>query len=223
MSSITADLSAKPTSAEVTPKTWWQWLVMFPAIAVPLYTAAPIWMDKATALLKEYNDQTTAQAEEQLALSIKNRTCMLDSMGDPQPVEVGDGTKVSGTVCRSGDVFIQGADNRQNLGLYWVPLDVIEKRIAVSKANAHEATGVSFPEPSAPNIAGITRISDVHGPGGAYAYTARLIQTPSMICKPKVTGRFLTRRMQNPIGCYDQVVDMANGMVVRTYPAPCIC
>ena len=84
MSSITADLSAKPTSAEVTPKTWWQWLVMFPAIAVPLYTAAPIWMDKATALLKEYNDQTTAQAEEQLALSIKNRTCMLDSMGEKE-------------------------------------------------------------------------------------------------------------------------------------------
>jgi len=223
MSSITVDLPVKPTGAEVTPRNWRQWLVMFPVIAAPLYTAAPIWMDKATAIIKEYNDQTTAEAEEQLALAQKNRTCMLDNMANPQHIQLEDGTKVNGTVCKSGDAFIQGADNQQNLGLYWVPLDAIEKRIATSKANAHGVTAVSFLEPSAPNAAGLTRIGDVRKPGGAYYHSPERIQATSMICKPRVNGRFLTRRLQSPNDCYDQVLDLANGAVVRIYAAPCIC
>ena len=47
-----------------------------------------------------------------------------------------------------------------------------------------------------------------------------LAQTATVLCT-RMDGRYLTRRVQTPEGCFDEVIDTYTGAVVSRKSAPC--
>ena len=47
--------------------------------------------------------------------------------------------------------------------------------------------------------------------------------TVTVICTTRIDDRHVRQRIRRPDGCFDQVIDLANGAVVSSTSTPCSC
>ncbi|HEU4969498.1 hypothetical protein [Sphingomonas sp.] len=193
----------KPRGKE--PQTWWQWLLVYPALVIALITAVPNWVEKYRSARLGLNGKTVAEAEQQNDLWKRNLACAsapFSWYSNPSNV------KVDATICDSGDILVRASTPSNGQFFKWVPIDdVVAQKTQVA----------SLIESAARAAAARGPISRPDRPGGV-----QLAQmNAQVICQKFLNPRYLLRRVQTPQGCFDEVIDTYNGAAVQRTPAPC--
>ena len=203
-----------PGTATTQPHAWWQWLMIYPALGSALITALPDWIDRGRAYLNGVNAPKYSIAEQQLALWKKNISCH----GAPtifHPTQAN--AKVDATICKkSGDVFIQVEAFGRPKIIHWVGLDEILGidtkpslgLIPGARAAATEAN-INFSDAEAPMQSRDPRLIRAQA------------QYTNIVCQKFIDQRFVLRHLQTPQGCFDEIIDTLNGVVVKRTPTPC--
>jgi hypothetical protein len=183
------------------PARWWQWLLIYPTLALSLVAAAPDWIDKFRA---PAGAERASDADKQNRLWQKNAACAaLPFKGFLNPSNIA----VDATICNSGDILVH-AVTPDNAQIYkWFGLDDVLPRAI--------ETG---PIPSAHAATLTTLVSPPFGTVQQPSFRLAQFQV-NVICQ-RFNGRYLTRRISTPQGCFDEVIDTYNGAVVSRNPAP---
>ena len=207
-------------------------LLLVPAILVPLISAVPVWFDKGMAFYKDIKSGSAAEAEQQIKVASRNITCL----NAPYRYYQSATSKLSidGTICKTGDVLVRVFDEQNEGAIYWVPADLLRDRIDYSRSRIQATT-----PPAAATPASLT-IWSSHGTLSPYLRPAvatdgwptrsspywQLTQaggSVTVLCSQKIDDRHIRQRIRRPDGCFDQVIDLANGAVVSLTSAPCTC
>lgn len=184
------------------PKRWWQWLLVYPGLAVSIIGAIPTYMEA----FKSYNlgvpFGSSFDAQEQTRLWQENFECAkkanFSTTINKNNVEIGS------TVCESGDVLLRGKRPEWNLPqLRWVSWDEVAPSDKTSK-DFHTLFYIN-------NL--------------AYAGESdRLVLTQaptSVLCQRWVGPGRLLQRIGTNRGCFDQVINTYNGWIISIRQAPC--
>ncbi len=200
---MTKSSSSEADGAKGGPTKWWQWIIIYPTLAVSILSAAPQWVDKAQAMFNGVEDRSWEQAKAQQEAWRDNLTCSaapFDWYSTPENL------KVDATICNSGDIFVRVATPRQGNFYQWVLLDAIvqdKKTASLPFLSSAHAAG-----PATWRTEGMTRIA-----ASAAA---------TVVCQAFMPdGRTLKRHVSTPQGCFDEYVDTYTGQVTRSEPAPC--
>ncbi|QXQ05741.1 hypothetical protein KX816_16200 [Sphingosinicellaceae bacterium] len=205
-------------------------LLLVPAIIVPLISAVPVWFDKGMAFYKDIKSGSAAEAEEQIKVASRNITCL----NAPYRYYQSATSKLSidGTICKTGDVLVRVFDEQNEGAIYWVPAELLRDRIDYSRSRIRAVTPAVTPA-SATMWSSQGRVSPYLRPAVATdGWPARanpywqLTQmqnggSVTVLCSQKIDDRHIRQRIRRPDGCFDQVLDLANGAVVSLTPAPC--
>ena len=186
----------------------WQSILIYPTLAIALITAVPQWIEKYQAYRLDIAKDRVAAALRQNELWSKNLSCS----GAPfawysNPSDI----KIDATICNSGDIFVQAVTPDNKRHMHWVPLDEVVTKVAavdnsvIPSANAATLPGLALP--------GVSR------PAAPLFHRA---QTATVLCQKFLDNRRLLRRIQTPEGCFDEIIDTFNGVVVEKKPAPCV-
>lgn len=186
------------------PTSWWQWVLIYPTLALSLFSAAPQWIDKFKA---PPGATSASEADKQNRLWQKNAACAaLPFKGFLNPSNVA----VDATICNSGDILVQAVTPENRQVYKWFALEDVLPRPSdggvIPAANA--ATLRSQPLPA---------IMTLQRPKMSLAQFQVTVLCQSM------DGRYLKRRISTPQGCFDEVIDTYTGSVVSRNPAPCQC
>ena len=186
------------TDPKPTPKKWWQWLLLYPALGISLLGAVPTYMEAARSFQLGVPFGRSFDATEQNKLWQENFQCTqkatFNTITNKHNVEIG------AAVCESGDVLLRGRrpewDRPQ---LRWVSWD----ELVVGSAKTEAAILNFF--------------------GTAYASErGNFIPTQARVmCQRWVGNGLLLQRVATPSGCFDQVVNTFSGWIVSNRPAPC--
>ena len=185
------------------PFRWWQWILVYPTLAISLSAAAPEWLDKYWA---PEGATSASEAEKQNRLWQKNASCAaLPFKGFLNPGNV----KVDATICNSGDILVH-AVTPENAQVYrWFAIDDVLPKADdgsfIPRAQAATLTA-TFPSPN----------------GSIQQPAVKLAQFQVTVICQKFNGRYLMRRISTPQGCFDEVIDTFNGAVVSRNQAPCV-
>lgn len=202
-------------------------LLLVPAIVVPLISAVPVWFDKGVAFWKDYRFSSAREAEDQIRIASRNITCLNAPYKYYQST-----TKLSidGTICKTGDVLVRVFDESNEGAIYWVPAELLKARIDYSRAKVSGAVTAAAPGLAPATWRGGAQaaylVPAVAAGGGWNARPNPLLyyaDTVTVLCSQKIDDRHIRQRIRRPDGCFDQVIDLANGAVVSLTPAPCSC
>ena len=225
-----APLISQPAAASPSGRVSLRQLLLVPAIVVPLITAVPQWVDKGVAYYKDFSSGSAAETEQQIALASRNLSCL----NAPYRYYQSASTKLSidGTICKTGDVLVRVVDEKNEGGIYWVPAEVLRQRIVYSRSKINSA-------PRPPDLAPASAttwssqgalppylrpaIASDGWPARSSPYFQLTQGSVTVLCSQKIDDRHIRQRIHRPDGCFDQVLDLANGAVVSLTPAPCTC
>ena len=196
-----------------TPKRWWQWLLVYPALGISLVTAAPKWTDGVLAAYHNVQNRSYSEAKLQADRWAKNLPCTAFPL-NYNSTEAG--VRLDATICNSGDIFVRASTPDNKSHFYWVPVErVVGKEVRepslLSGAQAAEA-----PSGGARISGAVTREND------SRANLFMRVQF-AVLCQRFIDQRHVVRRISTPQGCFDQVVDTYTGQVVSMQSAPCAC
>lgn len=215
MTDMTHDASAP--SASSVPRSWWQWVLIYPTVAVALITAAPTWADAWFAFREGLRITDVDDAVKQHEFWTKNLECTaapFDWVENPNRI------KIDGTICPSGDVMIRLSTPMRGDFIRGIFVeDLIAQQTAwtgPSLMTAHAATRdwpgdwpENWPEP-------MTRLLE-HNDA-----TDRLAQSATVICQKFLRdNRTVLRHIRVGSACYDERVDTYTGQVTSKEAVQC--
>lgn len=197
----------KPNDIAPKPRTWWQWLLVYPAVLTVLAGALPTlsnavqsWFIMATPVPLNKVDE----AKEQLALLKANLPCTQEAAKNP--MRSYNSILIGAKVCDSGDVVI--VSQNASLGQFPNPVIVPWKRI-VSLGYGEQLSMLSHLSPFS----------------SAYAQAAgQAAEGPGwrLICQRLDDHGNLLRRFKTPGGeCADILSNVLSRKILRQTPAPC--
>jgi len=179
------------------PDKWWQWVIIYPTLALSLISAVPKWADSARGWwigVVSYTDAMRANE-----LWTKNASCVgLNSKGMMAPSKVA----VDATICNSGDILVHAMTQQNKEVFKWLPLDDVVRPARGWAGFVPAAQAATMP------VAGVQQ-------GNAAASFATTV-----ICA-RNDGRYLHRRVSTPEGCFDEVIDTFTGALMSRKSAPC--
>jgi hypothetical protein len=188
------------TEEEQAPRTWWQWLLIFPTFAIALVTAVPQWAQMAQNWRSDIPLNEIDAAKAQSALFKKNLSCTTAPMDSfyitPKKV------KVDATICASGDVYVRMITPENAAFVHWVEVD---------KAPNSEISSLFSSEAFASETT-------------EYTIAQNLPQDTSqgsVICQRFLDDRNLLRVVSLNGACFDEVVDTFKGITVSQTASEC--
>jgi hypothetical protein len=217
MAETDADTARKPADK---PRIW-QYLLV-PGIIAPLYTAVPVWFDKGIAAWNDYKSGSAIEAQKQMQLAAANMNCLNAPYRYYESV---NRLKIDGTICKSGDILVRAMDEEQHPAIYFVAGDIIRDRIKLSHSAARgDAAVPTSAQLDTTRSAMFRRLALTYTLGdGSQAMLQPVQYQVVVLCSQQINQRYLKQRIRRPDGCFDQVIDLANGAVVQITPAPCQC
>ncbi len=104
------------------PFKWWQWLLMYPTLAVAIIGAIPQYQSWWQAHKLKVPANRVSQAEEQLALWNKNAECTKKEI--PYSIKTIRNELIETTVCPSGDMLVKlQKPDKQTADSRWIGFD----------------------------------------------------------------------------------------------------
>ena len=187
------------------PKKWWQWVLVYPAVATTLLASAPTYLELARSTAFGVPLWKSSDAAEQHELWRRNLDCTtapFDWLTTPTNI------KVDATICESGDVVVRakvpGARSGEESFYRWVPVSQL----------VNPVSAFPFARPAyAANQPPVDRKYHDREP--------ILMAQLRVLCQRWLDRVLLLRRVATPRGCVDEVVNTYTGYVVRVQPAPC--
>ena len=189
--------AVRPTATDgkaPTPQTWWQWLLVYPALVGLLLTAVPQWVTVVQAWFEDIPSAQLAEAKRQSELWKDNLDCTsapMEFFSNP------DNIKVDATICKSGDVFVRifTPDNKGRY--YWVDIETLLNSSMVSNS--------------------------IFAAYASEAITAPMLMAQSsfVMCQRFLDQRYLLRVLNVGGACFDETVDTFTGAVVSKSASQC--
>ena len=179
------------------PKRWWQWVLMYPTVAVALVGLVPgsfeLWRVIQTG--GEVPIFQTKDAVVQMELWEKNANCL--TTVEMIEVKATDAVIVGARICPSGDIQISGRFPGSLPKFRWIALRHVIQAETVSLSLFPEAVASEY-------------YLDQQAGG-------------KVLCQKWVgNGLLLQRIYWAPTNsCYDNVINTYNGVMVSSHPAPC--
>lgn len=206
MNAVTAGTPATVAApaAEGKPTKWWQWIIVYPALAMSLSGNVPAVMRQIEAWMKDAPADRITQLQNQLRLLKENLPCTQEAMNHASTMR-NSNVAIGTAVCERGDVAIVAQN--PDLGTYPVPVIVPFDQLLPKPEGKATAWNLLLP------------ISTAHAQERVWPPS----QLATVICQrpPDAGGNFL-RRIKKPDGqCADVVTNVYSGKVVRETPAPC--
>jgi hypothetical protein len=176
------------------PHTWWQWLLLYPALIITLISSVPTYLELFWSFKLGVPYGQSDLAKQQNYLWGKNFSC---TKAETNWVRTENNYDIDATICDSGDILVWVKGPRGEPRATWVPVDglIDSSRHAffVSSAFADMRDTTSHIDQS----------------GG------------TVICQRFIGQGRLLRRIQTSNGCFDQVINTYTGQVIQQGPAPC--
>ncbi len=203
----------KEDTENVKPKKWWQWVFLYPTVAVTLISAIPTIIKAFDSFKMDVPFSQVEEAKLQQKMWTENFDCLRTAVFYRVVNKVG--SAIESAVCESGDVLIRGKrpewSGFQYRWVSWADVaPVIQNQNSGALANKVEQANAVF--------------NAVYRPGNDNGLTVLKIQYgPQLICQAFVGPNLLRQRFMTPSGCFDQIINTYSGWVVGTSPAPCSC
>ncbi len=174
---------------------WWQWVLLYPTLAITLISAVPTWLDKYQSVRLGVSRQHLAIAEEQNTLWQVNFECARAQ--DIQAIRNTRNVEVGAQVCPTGDVLIRlKLPDSEHPKIRWVSARSLEQQAFFSL-----------------------------GPAAAYAAPREggPSQGPQSVVDQRwlKPGLLKQRVRQGGSGCVDLVINTYTGNVVSQTPVAC--
>ena len=215
---------AAATGPATHPKTWWQWMLLYPALLLAFLTAVPDWVDRGLAMWNGVLEERMSEAIARMHLFERNSACMSAPYNlYPEPTQ---GRKIDATLCPTGDIYVRVLipDDNSKLAkmvdgqLYrersdFVSLDkfvVDAEKFAGLDLFGLTATAATLPQ-STPQI-------DFRPNGDLVPVQD---QFALVVCQKFVDERNLLRHLQVEGQCFDETVDTYTGVTVSRVPVAC--
>lgn len=212
MRKVVARVNADGESADAAaraPRRWWQWMLVYPALAVALVSAIPTYVEIFYSKKYEVPFGQSAAAKQQNDLWQRNLSC---SAAPFDGLKTDFNVEVDAIICRSGDVLVRvRAPN--NASFYrWVPVDMfpIKSASAFPWSEAYAADRLPLL---------LAQAQDRPAP---VVICQRFLEPGKVLRRVRETA---AQRGSRPDGasdrCYDEVINSYNGQVLRRAPARC--
>lgn len=193
-------MPAKAKTASSGPNKWWQWILIYPTLAISVASAAPEWVKTYKAFSLGVSKEQVASTDLQSALWRKNFDCTqspYEYFENPAKV------KVDATICKTGDVLVRYFTPDSRSGEYFVSIrDVVEK-----SGNLASVFDASF-------------IATAH----AARLTPKAMPTQgsaNVICQRFDDDRYVVRHVSVDGVCYDERIDTFTGSIVDRRQTSC--
>ncbi len=178
----------------VKPRSWWQWFVLYPALATSVLAAIPTIVESVKSFRLGVGYGESAIAEQQNLLWRKNMTCAqspFDWFVNQNNVHI------DATICRSGDVLVRVQRPDKQYFFRWVQVDsVVEDKKAAARPSLMSTAFASEP--------------------------VVVAQAQPPMCQYFVQQGIVALRYWSPAGCFEDLVNTFTGQVVGRRPAPCM-
>jgi hypothetical protein len=198
----------KPVAAEFPsktdfPKRWWQWLLLYPGVAVAIIGAVPTYIEAFKSYTLGVPFGRSFDAREQNRLWQENFDCA--QRANFSPIINKKKVEIASVVCESGDILLRGKrPDWEQPQLRWVSWNEVAPTHTVAKKSLALLDVIKSANASEPS-------------------PLILAQAPvtSVLCQRWVSPGQLLQRVATRDGCFDEVINTYNGRVIRRHPAPC--
>jgi hypothetical protein len=119
--------AADAEPASPAPRRWWQWFLVYPAVAVALVSAIPTYIELFNSSKFDVPFGQSSLAKQQNDLWERNLTCSAAPL-DPFVNEYN--VEVDAIICKSGDVLVRVRTPNKKTFYRWVPVDAFPIRSA---------------------------------------------------------------------------------------------
>lgn len=197
------------------PKRIWQWLIIYPSLAIAVLTAVPEWINAGTAMLNGLKPSQMAEAGTQSKFWARNLKCtesVFEWVENPQNV------KVDGTICPSGDIMVRievpNKDGHYKGSIRGILIDDILQQTKESSlslvSSAHAAVNPAAPL-TQPSIRTLAR-----------RVLAQNSKFAVVVCQKFLSDKRTIKRHVKVSGqCYDEYVDTYTGNIKRRQKTSC--
>jgi len=190
------------------PTNWWQWLLLYPAFAVALLTAAPEWFDRIERLYKETFQSGYVEETKLVEFMRQNPECVASPI---VWVEATNQTKVDGTICSgTGDVWLRilGANG---LAAY-KGIDISDLLESLGDQSTSLLLTAAW--------AGERDRLGPRAPAAKNQSNWRMAQFAIVVCQ-EFSGDRIIRHLRTGNICYDEIIDSRTGVVISKAQVPC--
>lgn len=187
------------TNEDQSPRTWWQWVFLYPALVIAIITAVPQWVQSAVNWRSGIPLKELEAAKIQGALWKRNLTCTtapIDPYVNPKNI------KVDAHICASGDVFVRMFSPGKVPSYHWVDVD----------KEAGTEVGLNFTTEA------------FAAEREAFTFAQNAFQDTSqgaVMCQRFLDDRNLLRVVNVNGACFDEVVDTFMGVTTSQTPSQC--
>lgn len=196
-SSATADSGSAMSGNFFIPRTWWQWVLVYPALATTVLNGVGPLVDKTSAMVQRVPYHVVNEGQKQNDLWAKYGSCIYEN---PRTLLVNkNGVEVDAAICDADVIAL-----KRNVG------GAIDVRF-VSWGRADQVAQASR-----------SSLLDLLPVQAAHAQVApRPPGDPKLICQRKIDPQTLLTRLKFPSGCVDEKINTFTGQVVSRQNASC--
>lgn len=201
--------NAAKSGQKAIPTRWWQWVLLYPAFAMAILTAAPDWFDRIERLTKQTFQSEYVEETELVAFMKENPECVASPVAW---VEATNQTKVDGTICSvTGDVWLRilGA----NGVAAYKGIDISDLLEEIDRLAAFPGFSTAARAATVPGAIPATPATSDHAP-------LRMSQLAVVVCQ-QFSGSRIIRHLRAGNICYDETVNSRNGVVISKKQVPC--
>ncbi len=181
---------------------WWQWILMYPALAIAILGSVPTWGEIIKSIQLGVPFGQSSHADEQNRLWQENFECT--RIKNPTTIMTEHKVEIGSLVCESGDVLLSGKrpewDYPQKR---WIAFDTVAPPNYIKKAGN-----------TLLNLFSKAYATETDSILSAQA------QPASVICQRWIGNGQLLQRIRTNTGCFDQVINTYTGWVTSYTPAP---
>jgi uncharacterized protein YprB with RNaseH-like and TPR domain len=185
---------------ELPPKTWWQWVILYPALFLAIITAMPQWVQMVANWKSDLPLEDNGEYKEQGELYRKNLPCSTRPLDDLYVTP--NKLKVDATICASGDILVRMFTPENSQKVYWLDVEKLVETKVVSILTGQAFAGELKDLTIAQNLPQDT-------------------SQGSVICQKFIDDRNLLRVVNLNGACFDEVVDTFRGVTVSQTPSQC--
>ena len=185
------------STSQPVPRKWWQWALLYPTLIVSLLAAIPTITEAYKSIILGVGFGKSEEALEQRRLWERNLDC---AQSPYDYLKTASNYQVDATICISGDVLVRVVTPDNNRRYKWVAV----AEFAPQRSSSFNLIGSAFANESDEALM-LTQL------GGIQTICQRFLDQVMLLRRVSVPGQ----------GCWDEIVNTLNGMVVRRNPAPC--
>jgi hypothetical protein len=172
-------------TAAIKPRNWWQWLLLYPALATSVVAAIPTIIESVKAYKLGVDFGKADLAEQQNKLWQKNLTCAQSPF---DWFTNDDNVQIDATICKSGDVLVRVKRPATDYHFRWVQVDSVIKEKTTASLWPFSVAYASEP--------------------------IKVAQGQPPICQYFVQPGIVALRYWSPSGCFEDLINTFTGQTV---------